>query len=65
MHYYDIQQRLRRNRRDIFIKSCLLCLFIGFMAGMAIYYPKAHVVVSAPGCAFIYESAIPRLIHKY
>jgi hypothetical protein len=33
-------RQLDKNRRIIYLGSCLLCLFAGFMAGYIIAYPK-------------------------
>ena len=44
--YSDLQQQLKKNRRVILFCSCVLCLFIGFMAGMILFYPTGHAVVS-------------------
>jgi hypothetical protein len=44
--YYDLQQRQKKNRRVILLCSCVLCLIIGFMAGMMLFSPKGHALVS-------------------
>jgi len=44
--YYELQEQLRKNHRVILLCSCVLCLFIGFMTGMILFYPKEHVLVS-------------------
>ena len=44
--YYDLQQQLKKNRRVILFCSSVLCLIIGFMAGMFLFYPTGHAVVS-------------------
>ncbi len=46
-HEYSLlQMQLRKDRRIILLCACVLCLFIGFIAGMILFYPKEHVVVS-------------------
>jgi len=42
----QLQLQLDKNRQIIYLGSCLLCLFIGFMAGMIITAPKETRVVS-------------------
>lgn len=37
---------LRKDRRIILLCACVICLFIGFMAGMILFYPREHVEVS-------------------
>jgi hypothetical protein len=44
--YARLQFRLDKNRRIIYLGSCLLCLFAGFMAGMIITAPKETRVVA-------------------
>ena len=44
--YSLLQEQLRKDRRIILLCACVVCLFIGFMAGMILFYPKEHVVVS-------------------
>jgi hypothetical protein len=38
--YYLLQVQLRKDRRIILLCACVLCLFVGFMAGMILFYPK-------------------------
>ncbi len=44
--YLGLMRQLDQNRRIIYIGSCLLCLFAGFMAGYIIAYPKELKVVA-------------------
>ena len=44
--YSLLQVQLRKDRRIILLFACVLCLFVGFMAGMLLFSPKGHVVVS-------------------
>jgi hypothetical protein len=44
--YLGLLRQLDKNRRIIYLGSCLLCLFIGFMAGMIITAPKGTRVVA-------------------
>jgi len=41
-----LQEQLRKDRRIILLCACVVCLLIGFMAGMLLFSPKGHVVVS-------------------
>jgi hypothetical protein len=44
--YDERQQQQKKNRRVILLCSCVLCLIIGFMAGMILFYPKGQVMVT-------------------
>jgi len=44
--YSDLQHQLKKNRRVILFCSCVVCLIIGFTAGMVLFYPTGHAVVS-------------------
>ena len=44
--YLGLMRQLDKNRRIIYLGSCLLCLFIGFLAGYLIAYPKESKVVA-------------------
>ena len=40
--YDRLQSQLRKNRRIVYIGSCLICLFTGFMVGYIIAYPDEN-----------------------
>jgi hypothetical protein len=44
--YHDLQQKQKSLRWQILLGACVLCLFIGFMAGMIFFYPNEAVIVS-------------------
>ncbi len=44
--YTKLQLQLDKNRRIIYLGSCLLCLFAGFLAGYIIAYPKESRVAA-------------------
>lgn len=44
--YHDLQQKQKLFRRQILLVACVLCLFIGFMAGMILSSPQERIVVA-------------------
>ena len=42
--YSLLQEQLRKDRRIILLCACVVCLLIGFMAGMILFSPEGHVV---------------------
>jgi hypothetical protein len=44
--YARLQLQLDKNRRIIYLGSCLLCRFAGFLAGYITAYPKEPKVVA-------------------
>lgn len=44
--YSQLQLQIKKDRRIILLCACVLCLFIGFMAGMILFSLEGHVVVS-------------------
>ena len=44
--YAQLQLQLGKNRRIIYLGSCLVCLFIGFIVGMLMFYPRDSIVVA-------------------
>lgn len=42
----DLMRQLDKNRRIIYLGSCLLCLFAGFLAGYIMAYPKESRMVA-------------------
>ena len=43
--YERLQLQLKKNRRFIYIGSCLICLAIGFLVGAFVAYPRERTVV--------------------
>jgi hypothetical protein len=44
--YMDLMRQLDKNRRIIYLGSCLLCQFAGFLAGYIVAHSKEWKVVA-------------------
>ena len=44
--YSEIEEQLRKDRRIILLCACVVCLLIGFMAGMILLFHEGHVCVA-------------------